>query len=73
MQPSGKQLPAIDEVERRAEEFKLQNRMADVQHKLLILSGKGGVGKSTVAANLAAALAQVGKRVETLSRSPAKR
>jgi ATP-binding protein involved in chromosome partitioning len=35
-------------------------RMKDVKHKLVVLSGKGGVGKSTVSANLAAALAARG-------------
>lgn len=32
-------------------------RMANVRHKLLVLSGKGGVGKSTFAAHLAHGLA----------------
>ena len=34
------------------------NRMAQVKHKILILSGKGGVGKSTVSSQLSYALAQ---------------
>jgi Mrp family chromosome partitioning ATPase len=37
-----------------------------VQHKILILSGKGGVGKSTIAAQLAMHLASRGKRVAML-------
>ncbi len=37
-----------------------------IRHKLLVLSGKGGVGKSTVAVNLAAALADAGRRVGLL-------
>ncbi len=41
-------------------------RMNRVKHKLVVLSGKGGVGKSTVAANLAIALAKAGKRVGLL-------
>jgi len=31
--------------------------MSDVKHKILVLSGKGGVGKSTFAAQLGWALA----------------
>ena len=37
-----------------------------IRHKLLVLSGKGGVGKSTVAVNLATALADAGRRVGLL-------
>jgi len=36
---------------------KLKQKMGKIKHKLVVMSGKGGVGKSTVAANLAAALA----------------
>ncbi|MFX0210509.1 MAG: P-loop NTPase, partial [Candidatus Hodarchaeota archaeon] len=32
-------------------------RLVNVKHKIAILSGKGGVGKSTVAANIALTLA----------------
>ena len=38
----------------------------DVQHVILVLSGKGGVGKSTVAANLASALSAHGRNVGLL-------
>jgi len=41
-------------------------RFKKIEHKILIGSGKGGVGKSFIAANLAVALAMFGKKVGIL-------
>lgn len=41
--------------------LRLSEAMGKIKHKLVVMSGKGGVGKSTVAANLACALAKNGK------------
>jgi ATP-binding protein involved in chromosome partitioning len=45
---------------------RLVERMGRVKHKLIVLSGKGGVGKSTVAAFVANALATKGYKVGLL-------
>jgi len=58
--------PADAEAERLETEQRLQARMDRIGRKILVLSGKGGVGKSTVAANLAVALAAAGKTVGLL-------
>ncbi len=47
-------------------EERLQDKLSTIHHRLIVMSGKGGVGKSTVAANLAVALAAAGNRVGIL-------
>jgi len=44
----------------------LAERMNDIAHVIAVMSGKGGVGKSSVAAQLAVALRRQGKRVGVL-------
>ena len=58
--------PQDESLERFLEQQQLAERLEQIHHKLLVLSGKGGVGKSTVAANLAVALAVRGFRVGLL-------
>ena len=50
----------------QVEEQQLKSRLGRIQRKIVVLSGKGGVGKSTVAVNLAVALSLSGERVGLL-------
>ncbi len=50
----------------KEEEIKVSRTLAKIRNRLLVFSGKGGVGKSTVAANLALAFARKGLKVGLL-------
>ena len=45
---------------------KLEKNMADIEHKILVLSNKGGVGKSSVAVNLSCSLSERNYKVGLL-------
>ena len=45
---------------------KILARMNRIKHKIMVLSGKGGVGKSTVAVSIAVSLAEAGHQVGLL-------
>lgn len=50
----------------KSAECALNARLATIKHKIVVMSGKGGVGKSTVSVNLAKFLAASGKKVGLL-------
>ncbi|MBI3950190.1 MAG: Mrp/NBP35 family ATP-binding protein [Acidobacteria bacterium] len=54
-------LKLVEEQQRRIKE-----NLAAIKHRIVIFSGKGGVGKTTIAVNLAYALAKRGSRVGLL-------
>ena len=54
------------EDKQKREEEVLQARLSHIKHRLVVMSGKGGVGKSTIAVSLAVSLARQGHKVGLL-------
>jgi len=55
-------MPPFDD-EHKKQDMEIKERLGHIRHKILVMSGKGGVGKSSVAAYLAVALAKRGYKV----------
>lgn len=65
--PSCSQASKCSEEEKQAHREKMmREKLSHIEHKLMVMSGKGGVGKSTVAANLAVSFARKGYEVGIL-------
>ena len=55
-----------EEEKRAHEEERLKRQLGRIRHAMMVISGKGGVGKTTIAVNIAAALAKEGHEVGLL-------
>lgn len=48
------------------QDIRIKNNMDKIKHKIVVMSGKGGVGKSTMSTNIAYGLSLAGKKVGIL-------
>jgi len=53
----------INRQDQRQQDLEIKERLNHIKNKILVMSGKGGVGKSSIAAYLSVALAKKGYRV----------
>jgi Mrp family chromosome partitioning ATPase len=62
------EIPDIDLKDMMVDEStkNIRDKMDKIKHKIVVISGKGGVGKTTVAINLAMSLVSIGLRVGIL-------
>jgi ATP-binding protein involved in chromosome partitioning len=58
-----KKLISKDDIEELKEKLMLEQNTLGIKHKIMVMSGKGGVGKSSIAANIAVGLSMKGKKV----------
>ena len=52
--------------EKQLEEMQIKDTMNSIKHKIMVMSNKGGVGKSSVASNIAVELANQGNKIGLL-------
>jgi len=66
MAKKNEKVTTLADLERSDQDLVIKDRLAKIKRKILVMSGKGGVGKSTVAAYLALILAEKGSQVGLL-------
>ena len=62
----GAQLTPEQQMQMIQQEIRLAKNLGQIKHKIIVMSGKGGVGKSTVAANIAETLQAMGYKTGIL-------
>lgn len=62
----GGQMTPEQQRQKIAQDLRLAKNLGQIKHKIVVMSGKGGVGKSTVAANIAETLQAMGYKTGIL-------
>ena len=62
----GGQMTPDQQMQMMQQEIRLAKNLSQIKHKIVVMSGKGGVGKSTVAANIAETLQSMGYKTGIL-------